>query len=132
MYGLLELDADINALNLPHEEKDQSAQAIVMYRSNAEIVENLLARGAEPTWSGSQAQNLIHTIKSNPNRQYRAFDLPRCVWSWFDHDSPQNRLDQLKRCLQAAQIKGVETDLRRNNSEHRWLTLLVLAIHVPA
>lgn len=72
----------------------------------------------------------LHMIVSN--RQYRESDLPRCVWSWVDHGSPQNRLDQLKRCLQAAQMKRVETDLRRNNFEHRWLTLLVLAIHVPA
>ena len=40
MYVLLELDADINALDLPHEEKGQSALAIVMYRIDAEMVEN--------------------------------------------------------------------------------------------
>lgn len=88
MYVLLELDADINALDLPHEEKGQSALAIIMYRNDAEIAENLLARGADPGWSGSQAQNLINMIVSN--RQYRGFDLPRCVWSWVDHGSPQN------------------------------------------
>lgn len=48
VYLLLELDADINALDLPHEEKGQSALAIVTYRNDAEMVENLLARGADP------------------------------------------------------------------------------------
>lgn len=114
---LLQLQADIDALDVLEGDGGQSALGMAMKRNDADMVEHLFSRGANVGWIGCQGRNIIHMLVLDPERLNREFRLPRCVWSWVNHGSSQNRLHQLKRCLDIAHTNGVQIDLRRDGSQ---------------
>ncbi|KAL8678627.1 MAG: hypothetical protein Q9186_005017 [Xanthomendoza sp. 1 TL-2023] len=121
---LLQLYANINALDLIYGDDGQSALAMAIYRNDADMVECLYAKGASTSWIGSKGRNIIHIMVLASDRLNREFRLPRCIWSWVNHGPYRNRLQQLERCLQAVQTKGVQINLRRD----RFQTPLVDAV----
>ena len=115
---LLEFGADIDAFDFSEDDEDrQTALTMAMYRHDAEMVEYLLKNGASSNYIDSKGRNLVHIMAANHSGLYRAFRLPRSIWSWASHGPAENHLAQLKRCLLAVRKSGVNLDLQRVRSQ---------------
>ena len=122
---LLEHNADIDGFDFAEWDNDrQTALTLAMYRSDADMVEYLISKGANANIIDAQGRSLIHILVANYSTLNRAFRLPRSVWSWTTHGAAGNHLKQLKRCLVATLRSGVQLDHRRVRSQ----TALVDAI----
>lgn len=115
---LLELGADVDAYDFPESDSDrQTALTMAMYRHDADMVEYLVSREANSNKLDSKGRSLVHMMAANYSSLNRAFQLPRCVWSWTTHGCSRSHLEQLRRCMLAAHNSGVEIDSRRVRSQ---------------
>ena len=123
MSVLLDLGADVDALDDPSDDQAQTPLAMAMYRGDSEVVKFLLNRGANPQRVDGKGRNPLHMLALD-YAQNRLFPLSKTMMWRCYHREETTHLTEVRRCVAAVVKAGGDIECRRSNGQTPLLDAL--------
>ena len=116
MSVLLDLGAEVDALDAEDDSRAQAPLAMAMYRGDSEVVGFLLSHGADPRRVDGEGRGPLHMLALD-DRQQRLFNLNKTMMWRCYHGDKESHAKTIRQCVVAVLEAGADLELRKNNGQ---------------